>query len=135
LSQAPPREIFAGARNGGVVDRPGFSEAVDTTPVHQLQHVQECDSDIEIIAQAGTLEGITHGIVEATVVGLCDPVHPMGWNLLLCQLGLTTQKESETAHTKLPAPDQAERQARSTPDVARRFQRRLRAVTGLVPLA
>jgi hypothetical protein len=101
--------------------------------VHQLQHAQERDGDNKIIAQAGTLEGIVHGVVEATVVGLGDPVHPVGWNLLLCQVGLTTQKASETAHTKLPAPDQAERQARSTA-VARRFQRRLSAVMGLVPL-
>jgi hypothetical protein len=122
LSQAELRKIPAGAHDGGVVDWPVFSEAVDTTLVHQFQHAQERDGDIKIIAQAGTLEGIIHGVVEATMVGLGDPVQPVGRNLLLCQAGLTTQKDSETAHTKLPAPDQAERQARSTRDVARRFQ-------------
>jgi hypothetical protein len=134
LSQAELRKISAGAHDGGVVDRPVFSEAVDTTLVHQLQHAQERDGDVKIIAQAGTLQGIVHGVVEATMVGLDDPVHPVGRDLLLCQVGHTTQKEGKTAHTKLPALDQAERQARSIPDVARRFRRRLRAVTGLVPL-
>jgi hypothetical protein len=122
LSQAELRDISADAHNGGVVDRPVFSEAVDTTLVHQLQHAQERDGDIQIVVQAGTLEGILQGVVEATMVGLDDPVHPMRRNLSFCQTGQTTQKESETAHIKLPAPDQAERQARSTPDVARRFQ-------------
>jgi hypothetical protein len=104
LSQVAPRKISAGAHDRGVVDRPVFSEAIDATPVHQLQHVQKRDGDIEIIAQAGTLEGILHGVVEATMVGLSDPVHPVRRNLLLRQVGLTTQKESETAHTKTPGP-------------------------------
>jgi hypothetical protein len=86
-SQAELRKISAGAHNGGVVDWPVFSEAVDTTLVHQLQRALERDGDIKIIAQAGTLEGILHGVVEAPMVGLGDSVHPVGRNLSLCQAG------------------------------------------------